>query len=68
MNFTNWLARELSAARAAVDEIPPEKRKGLRVALFRLRAREVESANRLFDEYEIWYRHENMQDPAKISD
>lgn len=64
MTFSEWLARELSAAKVAVDDIPSANRKGLRVALFRLRAREAESAMRFYDEYEICCRQQDAQDTA----
>lgn len=64
MNFSDWLVCELTAAKAAVDLIPIAQRKGMRVGLFRQRARDIESARRLNAEYEVCRRHADDREPA----
>jgi hypothetical protein len=49
--YEHWLMEELRAATAALAQIPPVARKGTAVGVIRLRAREVETALKLLQEF-----------------
>ena len=49
--YEDWLMEELRAATAALAQIPPVARKGTAVGVIRLRAREIETALKLLQEF-----------------
>jgi hypothetical protein len=50
--FKKWLEIELNTAINNLEKTPLEKRKGIEVALYRQRARNTETALKLFLEFE----------------
>jgi hypothetical protein len=49
--YEHWLMEELRAATTALAQIPPVARKGTAVGVIRLRAREIETALKLLQEF-----------------
>lgn len=50
--FKKWLEDELNLVVASLADIPPENRKGFAVAMYRKRAREVQTALELVAEFQ----------------